>query len=79
MHRNQSAELAIALGELDYWGKGYGTEAARLIIEYGFRQLNLRRIRSNVFSPNHRSLKMHENLSFVREGVQRQAFYKTGS
>ncbi len=77
-HRSQTAELAIALGEIEYWGKEYGAEAARLIIEYGFNQLNLNRIESRVFGPNQRSLKLHQKLGFIREGVQRQAFYKNG-
>ncbi len=77
-HRCQSAEMGIAIGAKDYWGKGYGGEAVKTIIDYGFKQLNLRRISSYVFSPNGRSLRMHQKLGFVKEGVLRQAFYKNG-
>jgi RimJ/RimL family protein N-acetyltransferase len=77
-HRSQAAELGIAIGEKEYWSKGYGTEAARLLINYGFNQLNLNRIGSSVFAPNRRSLEMHRKLGFVKEGRQKQAFFKNG-
>ena len=77
-HRCQTAELGIAIGEKEYWSKGYGNEAAQLLINYGFNQLNLNRIGSCVFSPNRRSLKMHQQLGFVQEGQKRQAFFKNG-
>ncbi len=77
-HRCQTAELGIALGEKDYWSKGYGTEAAKMTFEYGFNQLNLQKISSCVFSPNGRSLRMHQKLGFVKEGVLRRAYFKNG-
>jgi RimJ/RimL family protein N-acetyltransferase len=77
-YRCQTAELGIAIGEKEYWSKGYGTEAARLLINYGFNQLNLNRIGSCVFAPNKRSLKMHQQLGFIKEGQKRQAFFKNG-
>ena len=39
--KDRSAIFGIIVGEKDYWSKGYGVEAARLIINYGFQQLNL--------------------------------------
>lgn len=76
--KNQNAELGIGIGEKKYWDKGYGTEAVRLLIDYGFKQLNLHRISSTVFSPNKRSLKMHQKVGFVKEGIRKQAFFKHG-
>ena len=77
-HRNQKAVLGIAIGEKDYWKKGYGTEAVRLIVEWGFKQLNLNRIDSYVFAPNTKSLKLHEKVGFVKEGTRRQTCYTNG-
>ena len=76
--KNQNAELGIGIGEKKYWDKGYGTEAARLLVDYGFKQLNLHRISSTVFSPNKRSLKMHHKVGFTKEGIRKQAFFKNG-
>jgi RimJ/RimL family protein N-acetyltransferase len=76
--KDHFAIFGIAIGEKDYWSKGYGTEAARLILKYGFEQLNLHRISSNVFSFNERSLKLHRKVGFKDEGCQREAIFKNG-
>ena len=66
--KNHHAVFGIAIGEKDYWSKGYGTEAARLIIRYGFDQLNLHRINSFAFAFNERSLRLHLRVGFKEEG-----------
>lgn len=76
--RDHNATFGIAIGEKDYWSKGYGTEAARLIINYGFEQLNLHRINSGAFAFNERSLKMHKRVGFKEEGRQREYIFKNG-
>ena len=76
--KDQNAWFGIVIGEKDYWSRGYGAEAAQLIIEYGFQQLNLRRISSAVTEFNERSIRMHERLGFVEEGRRRKATYVNG-
>jgi len=76
--KDHFATFGIAIGEKDYWSKGYGTEAARLIIKYGFEQLNLHRISSSAFSFNERSLRLHRKVGFREEGRQREAQFKNG-
>jgi RimJ/RimL family protein N-acetyltransferase len=76
--KDHNAQLGIAIGEKDYWGKSYGTEAARLLIDYGFQQLNLHRISSAAFAFNERSIKLHKKLGFQEEGRLRQAMFKNG-
>ncbi len=49
-NKDHTAMFGIAIGEKDYWNRGYGTEAAHLIIKYGFQQLNLHRISSYAYS-----------------------------
>ena len=71
--------FGIAIGEKDYWGKGYGTEATQLILEYGFQQLNLHRISSSAFAFNERSIRLHKKVGFKDEGRQREAIFKNGS
>ena len=53
---NRHAMFGIARGEKSHWEKGYGTEATRLILDYGFRQLNLHRIYSGALAFNERSI-----------------------
>jgi RimJ/RimL family protein N-acetyltransferase len=77
--KDHNATFGIAIGEKDHWGKGYGTEAARLIIRYGFEQLNLHRINSGAIGFNERSIRMHKKVGFTEEGRQRQAMFKNGA
>ena len=76
--KDHNATFGIALGDKQYWSKGYGTEAAGLIIRYGFEQLNLHRISSSAWSFNERSIKMHRKAGFKEEGRRREAVYKNG-
>ena len=75
---NHSGSFGISIGEKDYWSKGYGTEATKLIIRYGFEQLNLHRISSVVFSFNERSLRLHTKVGFIQEAIRREAWYRDG-
>jgi RimJ/RimL family protein N-acetyltransferase len=76
--KNRAAVFGIAIGEKDYWSQGYGTEAAELLIKYGFEQMNLYRIASEVYSFNERSQKMHLKLGFKEEGRRRNAIFING-
>jgi len=76
--KDHSATFGIAIGEKDFWSKGYGTEAARLVVNYGFEQLNLHRITSGAISFNERSLRMHRRIGFREEGRQREALFRNG-
>ena len=76
--KDHNATFGIIIGEKDYWSKGYGVEAARLLINYGFQQLNLHRISSSAIAYNDRSIKLHKKLGFREEGRLRQAMFKNG-
>lgn len=72
---NRNASIRIAINNDAYQGKGYGTEALRLMLDYGFGILNLHRVELNVFSYNERAMHVYEKLGFKREGVQREALF----
>ena len=76
--KDHNATFGIAVGNKQYWSKGYGTEAAELIIRYGFEQLNLHRISSSAFSFNERSIRLHLKVGFKEEGRRREAVFKNG-
>jgi RimJ/RimL family protein N-acetyltransferase len=76
--KDWNATFGIVIGEKDYWSKGYGVEAARLLIDYGFRELNLHRISAAAAAFNERSIKFHRKLGFQEEGRLRQAMFKSG-
>lgn len=75
---NQNGFLAIGIGEPDCWGRGYGTEAMRLILNYAFNELSLHRVGLNVISNNQRAIALYEKLGFVREGAQREVVLRDG-
>jgi len=77
-HKNRCASAGIVIGEKAYWGKGYGTEAVRLLLRYGFEELNLHRIYAEVWSFNERSLRTCLKLGFREEGRRREAVFKNG-
>lgn len=75
---HRSADLAILLGDREYWGQGYGLEAARLLCAHGFAALNLYRIQCGTFESNIAMQKLALALGMRQEGVRRQAAYKSG-
>jgi RimJ/RimL family protein N-acetyltransferase len=75
---NRSANFRIALASQQFFGKGYGSEATQLIIDYGFRQLNLHRIELEVFDFNPRAQHVYEKVGFVKEGVRRDVLLWQG-
>ncbi|MBI5937893.1 MAG: GNAT family N-acetyltransferase [Betaproteobacteria bacterium] len=75
---HRSADLAILLGEREYWGQGYGLEAARLLCRHGFAALNLHRIQCGTYESNGAMQKLALALGMCQEGVRRQAAYKSG-
>src|SRR5688572_11485890 len=76
---SRNAEFAILLGDKEFWKGGYGTEAAQLIVEYGFNRLNLHRIHCGTLEGNEGMKKLAEKLKMTQEGVRRDAIYKNGS
>jgi RimJ/RimL family protein N-acetyltransferase len=69
------AELGYWLG-IPYWGRGYATEAARAVMQYGFQTLGLHRIWGSVFQGNEGSSKVLRKLGMKYEGCLRQHVLK---
>lgn len=63
------AELRMKIGNKDYQSKGLGKIALKMLIDFGFRDLNLQKIWLKVFSDNERAVKLYENAGFVKEGL----------
>ena len=73
----KTAELGYFIGE-SWWNRGIVTRAVNLICEYGFRELDIIKIFSGVFSFNTASQRVLEKCGFVREAVLRNAVIKNG-
>jgi RimJ/RimL family protein N-acetyltransferase len=76
--RCRSGEIGISIGDKRYWNKGFGTQAVRLLVNYGFNTLNLNRIALDVYENNPRAIRAYEKVGFVHEGRKRQAMFKNG-
>jgi len=66
----------IVLLDKTVWGKGLGTEATKLIVDYGFNMLNLNRIQLHVNAENEAAKAVYKKIGFKHEGTLRQAMYK---
>ena len=76
IHRN--AVLEIFIGDDSNRGKGYGKEAIKLLLEYGFNNLNLNNIMLSVYSFNKRAIKVYESLGFKKFGTRHKSHYFKG-
>jgi len=72
------AWVGIGIGERELWGKGYGTDAMRVVLRYAFEELNLNRVTLNVFSVNQRAIASYLKVGFRHEGVVPGALLKAG-
>ena len=77
--RNGSAGLGIAIGAPDDTGQGYGSDAIRAILDFGFGELRLERIWLDVYDYNERARRVYERVGFVHEGTLRHALYRAGA
>jgi len=75
---NRNANIFYTIGIPEYWGKGLVGEAAKLLINYGFNELNLHKIYAGVFDPNKRSLRATEKLGFKKEAILKEEIYVDG-
>lgn len=75
--RHGTAEFAIFIVP-EYQRRGHGEQSLRLLLDYGFRTLKLRRIYSDVIEGN-KSLKLFKKVGFQAEGMTREAYMKNGS
>jgi len=75
---NGSALYHITIGEKDAWGRGYGTEATRLMLDHAFGVLTLHRVALFVFEFNERAIRTYQRCGFVIEGRSRESIYRDG-
>ena len=76
--RNRTATLGGSISLVANRGAGYGTDAARTILRYGFDELGLHRVEANTTEFNTAARRALEKLGFQEEGRLRQAIYSGG-
>ena len=76
--QNRQGEVGILIGDSASRGKGYGTEALKLLADHAFRRMNLNKLTAGLVDGNIASQKAFEKAGFRREGTLREHFYLDG-
>jgi ribosomal-protein-alanine N-acetyltransferase len=69
------AQIGILIGDKQEWGKGYGSEAMRLIIDYCFKTLRLGEVKLGVIGENEAALQLYKKLGFVEVARKPQSVH----
>ena len=75
---SRNAVLGIFIGDKNYRNNGYGTEAIKLLLEFGFKYLNLHSIRLSLLSVNERAHKCYLKFGFKDAGKSREEIFLNG-
>lgn len=75
---SRKAEFGICIGDVERQNCGFGTETTQLVLDYGFRVLNLNRIGLDVYADNPRGIRTYEKAGFVPEGQVREGSFRDG-
>ena len=75
--KDRCATLGIAVGR-EHVGRGYGTDATRVIVDYAFREMGLHRVQLGVAPFNRAGIRAYEKAGFVEEGRHREAVWHDG-
>lgn len=77
--KERKTEVVIIVGEKEYWGRGYGTDAMMTFLGYMFHQRNMHRVWLTVFPFNQRAIKSYQKCGFKTEGTAREDAFFDGS
>jgi RimJ/RimL family protein N-acetyltransferase len=75
---NRKARLGITIGDKAYWSMGYGADAVRTLLRFGFNEMNLHRVDLTVDEDHAAAIACYEKVGFVHEGRMRQARFTRG-
>jgi RimJ/RimL family protein N-acetyltransferase len=75
--KDRCATLAIALGR-EYIGRGYGSDAMRVMVDYAFRELGLHRLQLGVAPFNPAGIRAYQKAGFTEEGRRRESVLHDG-
>lgn len=75
--QGHKAEIGYSLGR-KYWSKGIMTEVLKVVTDFGFNKLNLKRIYAYVFTKNKASARVLEKNGYKREGLLKKHYIKNG-
>lgn len=71
-------ELGITIGDKEYWGRGFGRQAIKLLLDYAFRHWNMQRVWLKTNSANERAIRCYKACGFIEEGRLRRHEWHDG-
>jgi RimJ/RimL family protein N-acetyltransferase len=75
---HRRGDIAFTIGEKAAWGKGYATEAVRLMTRFAFDELNLEKLCGEAIADNVGSIRAMEKAGYAQYGRARKHFYQNG-
>lgn len=76
--KNSKAESYMAIGNKNYWGKGYAKEVRKVLLEYAFQELGLNKVYSYVWSENEKMINLNKSVGFGIEGLLKADVFSHG-
>ena len=76
---SRTAAFGLFIGEPSAWNRGFGSDAIGTLVRFAFDEMNLRKLRIDVFDYNDRAKHVLETHGFVQEGRLRREFYREGT
>ncbi len=75
---NMTADVAILIGEKTQWGRGYGLEAFLAVVDFLFREANMRKVTSGTMAVNKGMLRIMERAGMTDDGWRHRHFIYQG-
>lgn len=75
---NRTAQVLVLIGDRGEWGRGYGTDALRMVTKFVFDDLNLNSLEAHIPEFNGRALRAFQKVGYQREGQMRQRLFLRG-
>lgn len=76
---SRTGAFGLFIGEPSAWNRGFGSDAIRTLTRFAFDEMNLRKLRINVFEYNEKAKHVLDALGFVQEGKLTAEFYREGT
>ncbi len=76
---NQRAEVGnVLIGDPEFLGRGYASEALGLLMAFAFFHLNMNRLYLHVYNDNAEAVELYQRCGFVKEGILREHYFSNG-
>ena len=76
--KNRNCTIGIMIGDKEYWGRGYGSDALKVLIKFIFEEVNMNKIKLGVFSFNSRAIACYKKVGFKEECILKNELYRSG-